>query len=82
MATNRTIQTVRLVDFFNNTNKFIDPLTSWKVLGIYRLAAVVHILRKDGFNIVTHNKTVKNKWNENVTFANYEFKNAPVTWKV
>jgi hypothetical protein len=82
MARNRNsiTQPVRLVDYFNKTSKFIDPLESWKILGIYRLAAQIHLLRKVGFNIITHKKPVINQWNETITVGNYELKSTPTTW--
>jgi len=49
----------------------IQPLEAWKHLGIYRLAAVVHLLREDGFNIKTEMINVKNQFNEDVKVAQY-----------
>lgn len=80
MAKKNPTQPIRLVDYFDNTSKFIDPLESWTVLGIYRLAAQIHILRKAGFNIITHKKPVKNQWNEIVVVGNYELVSKPLIW--
>ena len=53
--------------------KEIDPLTAWKELGIYRLAAVVHELRGKGVNIETRRRSVFNKFGEGCVVANYEY---------
>jgi hypothetical protein len=52
----------------------IDPLEGWFALGIYRLSAVIFILKKDGHNIVTERKIVKNRFGEECEVANYIFK--------
>lgn len=49
----------------------IQPLEAWKHLGIYRLAAVIHLLREDGLNIKTEMINVKNQFNEDVKVAKY-----------
>lgn len=49
----------------------INPLQAWQELGIYRLAAVVHLLREDGLNIKTEMINVKNQFNEDVKVAKY-----------
>ena len=49
----------------------IDPLQSWQELGIYRLAAVIHILRKEGYDIAKDKYETVNKFGEKVTFAKY-----------
>lgn len=49
----------------------IQPLEAWKYLGIYRFAAVVHLLREDGFNIKTEMINVKNQFNEDVKVSKY-----------
>ena len=51
--------------------KSIQPLEAWKHLGIYRLAAVIHLLREDGLNIKTEMINVKNQFNEDVKVAQY-----------
>jgi hypothetical protein len=55
-------------------NMGIDPLTAWKELGIYRLSAVVHRLRMEGFNIITERKDVKNRFGENSNVAFYKWR--------
>lgn len=54
------------------THGSIDPLTSWAELGIYRLASRINDIRKDGYNIQTDKKSVKNRFGEKVTVANYK----------
>ena len=49
----------------------INPLEAWQQLGIYRLAAVVHLLREDGHEIKTDLVEVKNKYNEVCKVAKY-----------
>ena len=53
-------------------NKRINPLEAWTRLGIYRLSAVIYDLRKEGYNIVSHRKAVKNQFNESCHVAEYE----------
>jgi hypothetical protein len=52
-------QDKRLLDYLKD-NKQIDPLTSWKELGIYRLSSCIHRLRKQGWDIKTGRKAVIN----------------------
>lgn len=54
------------------TNTGIDPLTAWKELGIYRLAATVHVLRKQGWVINTERMKVLNRFNEKCNVAFYK----------
>jgi hypothetical protein len=62
----------RLLDYLVR-NKNINPLESWSLLGIYRLSAVVHRLRKEGHNILTRRHKVQNKWGDVCVVAKYEF---------
>ena len=39
--------------------------------GIMRLGSVIHILRKQGYNIKTNMTTGKNRFKKSVTFATY-----------
>jgi len=50
----------------------IDPLTAWQQLGIYRLGARIHDLKRDGYRIETDKLKIKNRWNESCTVANYK----------
>jgi len=49
----------------------IDPITAWSELGIYRLSAVVLLLRQDGYNIRTERTPVCNRYGETCNVANY-----------
>lgn len=49
----------------------IYPLEAWTKLGIYRLAAVVHLLRQAGIKIKTERMEVSNRFNEVCNVANY-----------
>lgn len=51
--------------------KELNPLEAWNQLGIYRLSAVIHRLRQDGYDIGTGRKKVKNKYDEDCEVANY-----------
>lgn len=51
----------------------IDPLTALRDYGCYRLAALIHILRKDGYVINTEKVTKVNRiTGKKVHFANYK----------
>lgn len=52
-------------------NKSINPLEAWQSLGVYRLAAVVHSLRKHGYDIKTERMAVKNQFGEACIVAKY-----------
>jgi len=70
-------QVERLLDYLK-VNKVINPLTAWTELGIYRLSAVIFLLRKDGYEIETDMVKVLNKFNEPVMFAEYKLEQAHV----
>ena len=63
-------QKQRLLNYLKQ-NRSIDPLESWQKLGIYRLAAVILLLRKDGVSIITETKAVQNQFGEACHVANY-----------
>ena len=63
-------QQKRLINYLNHF-KTIDPLQAWNQLGIYRLAAQIHVLRNKGYNIETKDKDVINSFDERCTVANY-----------
>ena len=63
-------QQARLMEHLELHNQ-IDPLEAWTKLGIYRLAAVVHLLRQDGIKIKTERMEVSNRFNETCNVANY-----------
>ncbi len=49
----------------------IDPVTAWAELGIYRLGARIHDLRRQGLNIVSLRKKVRNRFGEACEVALY-----------
>lgn len=63
-------QTERLTNYLKQYGK-INPLTAWSDLGIYRLSAVIFLLRKEGYKITTNLVEVKNRFDEPVQFAEY-----------
>lgn len=63
-------QQKRLINYLSHF-KTIDPLQAWNQLGIYRLAAQIHVLRNKGYNIETKDKDVINSFDERCTVANY-----------
>ena len=67
-------QDERLIKYLQLHNT-IDPLKAWHMLGIYRLSAVIHRLRKVGYNIVTERMKVQNQFGESCSVANYKLEN-------
>jgi len=61
-------------------NKHIDPLQAWSKLGIYRLSACIHRLRKGGWEIETKRKNVKNRFGEKCYVGDYHLKNRASLW--
>lgn len=51
--------------------RHINPLEAWSALGIYRLSAVVHTLRRKGLVITTQTTNVYNKFGEKCHVAKY-----------
>ena len=70
-----TKQQNRLLNYLQQ-NGTINPLQSWQMLGIYRLSAVKYDLVKAGYNIETNRKSVKNKFGEKCSFAEYKLERA------
>ena len=68
-------QDIRLATYLKEHGN-IDPLTSWRVLGIYRLSACILRLRKSGWEIRTDRMPVKNKFDEDCVVANYVLEKA------
>jgi hypothetical protein len=62
----------RLLLYFKRY-RHINPISSWSRLGIYRLADVVHKLRKKGYRIDTVDTAAKNCFGEPVEFATYVY---------
>ena len=59
-------QKQNVLEYLEIGNK-ITPLEALYQFGSFRLSAIIFDLRQEGFNIITHNKTVDGK-----TFAEYE----------
>lgn len=66
----RANQDQRVLDYLQERGQ-LDPLNSWRELGVYRLAAVIHRLRGEGFNIKSERKDVLNRYDEKCKVANY-----------
>lgn len=49
----------------------IQPLEALSQLGIYRLAAVIHLLKQDGHAITSTRVSVTNRWGEECNVARY-----------
>lgn len=63
-------QTNRLLAHLR-AGKTITPLESWKVLGIYRLAARIYDLRELGVNIDSELITIRNRYGDRVKVKRY-----------
>ena len=59
-------QKENILEYLQIGNK-ITPLEALYQFGSFRLSAIIFELRQEGFNIITHNKTVDGK-----SFAEYE----------
>ena len=49
----------------------INPLESWNILGIYRLAARINDLKKEGYSIISKRIAVFNRFNHACRVASY-----------
>lgn len=54
-------------------HRAINPLEAWVELGIYRLSAVIHNLKKKGMSIETVRIGVFNKFGESCSVAEYRY---------
>lgn len=63
-------QCKRLLEWLQTGSK-IDPLTAWSRFGIYRLSARIFDLREAGYNIRSTRRTVRNKYGEDISIAEY-----------
>ena len=66
-------QEKRLEDYLHKYGS-INPLEAWQDLGIYRLSAVILLLRRRGIKIVTETMDVFNKFGEKCHVAKYVIK--------
>lgn len=53
------------------SGRSLDPITSWRLLGVYRLGARICDLRREGWEIVTRPKQVTNRDGSTSTVADY-----------
>ena len=60
----------RLLDYLKEF-KHITSLDAIRDLGNTRLSATIYELRKDGYNIISEDLKVKNRWGNNTTIAKY-----------
>lgn len=51
----------------------ITSMEAFTMYGITRLSAVIFMLRKDGYDIVTQDTTGKNRYDEVCRFATYAY---------
>jgi len=70
MRKNNMTQKDRLLNYLKQYQN-INPMESWQQLGIYRLSAVILMLRKEGYNIRTDMVEVLNRFNEVCRVARY-----------
>lgn len=68
----KTTQKTRIMRHLERYGK-IDPLKAWRKYGVYRLAAVICDLRKDGVEIETTDKVVTNQFGDKCIVAEYRY---------
>lgn len=61
----------RTLEYLQTHKRGLTPLDFWQKLGIYRASDVVYKLRKDGYDIRTDRKKVKNHFGEECVVAYY-----------
>ena len=54
-------------------HRAVNPLEAWVELGIYRLSAIVHNLKKKGMQIETVRIGVFNRFGESCNVAEYRY---------
>jgi predicted ArsR family transcriptional regulator len=57
-------------------NGSVNPLQAWSILGIYRLAARISDLKKDGVAIRSETGRALNQFGERISFAEYKLGDA------
>ena len=70
MASKKMTQTQAILNYMQ-THKGITSMQAFEKFGATRLSAIVFVLRKRGFNIITVEKTGTNRFGEPVRFAEY-----------
>lgn len=63
-------QTERLLNYLR-ANGHIQPIEAWTELGIYRLSAVIKLLRDLGYDITSARISSMNRFGEPCSFAEY-----------
>ena len=63
-------QSKRVLEYMKE-HETLEPMEAWSVLGVYRLAARVNELRKEGVQIETDRVRYTNKFGEKVSYAKY-----------
>ena len=67
----RLTQYDRVLDHLKK-NKKLSQKQAINLYGAYRLSAIIYNLRKDGYNITTSFKSGKNRFGDNVSWAEYK----------
>ena len=67
----KTTHKTRLLKYLKEF-KSITSLEAIRDLGNTRLSATIYELRKDGYNIISEDLTVKNRWGNNTIIALYK----------
>lgn len=67
----RLTQYDRVLDHLKK-NKKLSQKQAINLYGAYRLSAIIYTLRKDGYNITTNFKSGKNRFGDNVSWAEYK----------
>jgi hypothetical protein len=61
----------RVLDHLQRNGK-LSQKTAIRLFGAYRLSAIIHRLRKDGYNISSTFKSGKNRFGDSVSWAEYK----------
>jgi hypothetical protein len=63
---------IERLESFLDAHPSITPLEAWNLLGIYRLSAAIHTLKKRGRKIETELINVSNQFGESCRVAQYK----------
>ncbi|MBQ2871617.1 DNA-binding protein [bacterium] len=61
----------RVLDHLQRNGK-LSQKQAIRLFGAYRLSAIIHRLRKDGYNISSNFKSGKNRFGDTVSWAEYK----------
>lgn len=64
----------RVLDHLQRNGK-LSQKQAIRLFGAYRLSAIIHRLRKDGYNISSTFKSGKNRFGDSVSWAEYKLEN-------